>query len=39
VTAGKSDLYGVIQGIVYEIHDDRLIVLIVRVADRKDVYR
>ena len=25
--------------IVYEIHDDRLIVLIVRVADRKDVYR
>jgi mRNA interferase RelE/StbE len=25
--------------IVYEIHDDRLVVLIVRVADRKDVYR
>ena len=25
--------------IVYEIHDDRLIVLVVRVADRKGVYR
>ena len=26
-------------GVVYEIHDDRLIVLVVRVAHRKDVYR
>ena len=25
--------------IVYEIHDDRLIVLVIRVAHRKDVYR
>jgi mRNA interferase RelE/StbE len=25
--------------IVYEIHDDRLVVLILRVADRKDIYR
>ena len=25
--------------IVYEIHDDRLIVLILRVGDRKDIYR
>jgi mRNA interferase RelE/StbE len=25
--------------VVYEIHDGRLIVLIVRVADRKDIYR
>jgi mRNA interferase RelE/StbE len=25
--------------IVYEIHDDRLIVLVVRVGDRKDIYR
>jgi mRNA interferase RelE/StbE len=25
--------------VVYEIHDDRLIVLVLRVAHRKDVYR
>ena len=25
--------------VVYEIHDDRLMVLVLRVADRKDVYR
>lgn len=25
--------------IVYQIHDDRLIVLVVRVADRKDIYK
>jgi mRNA interferase RelE/StbE len=25
--------------IVYEIHDDRLIVLVVRIGDRKDIYR
>ena len=25
--------------LVYEIHDDRLIVLVLRVANRKDVYR
>ena len=25
--------------IVYEIHDDRLVVLVLRVAHRKDVYR
>jgi len=25
--------------VVYEIHDDRLVVIVVRVAHRKDVYR
>ena len=25
--------------VVYEIHDDRLVVLVIRVAHRKDVYR
>jgi mRNA interferase RelE/StbE len=25
--------------VVYEIHDDRLVVLVLRVANRKDVYR
>jgi plasmid stabilization system protein ParE len=25
--------------VVYEVHDDRLIVLVLRVAHRKDVYR
>jgi len=25
--------------VVYEIHDDRLAVLVVRVGDRKDIYR
>ena len=25
--------------VVYEIHDDRLIVLVLRVAHRKDIYR
>jgi mRNA interferase RelE/StbE len=25
--------------IVYEIHDDRLVVLVIRIGDRKDIYR
>jgi mRNA interferase RelE/StbE len=40
--AGDDNLWRVRIGdyrVVYEIHDRKLIVLIVRVADRKDVYR
>jgi mRNA interferase RelE/StbE len=40
--AGKSDRYRVRLGrcrIVYSIADDELLVLVVRVAHRKDVYR
>ena len=40
--AGADDLYRVRVGdyrIVYAIQDDRLIVLVVRVGNRKDVYR
>jgi mRNA interferase RelE/StbE len=40
--AGADNLYRVRVGdfrIVYEIHDKRLIVLVLRIADRKDVYR
>jgi mRNA interferase RelE/StbE len=40
--AGADNLYRVRVGdfrIVYEIHDRRLLVLVVRIADRKDVYR
>jgi len=40
--AGPSDRYRVRVGryrIVYSIADDELLVLVVRVADRKDVYR
>lgn len=40
--SGHSDLYRVRQGryrIIYEIEDDQLVVLVIRVADRKDVYR
>jgi mRNA interferase RelE/StbE len=39
---GDENLWRVRVGsyrLVYEIHDDRLIVLIVRIADRKEVYR
>ena len=38
-----ADLYKVRAGrdyrIVFEIHDDRLIVVVVKVGDRKDVYK
>jgi mRNA interferase RelE/StbE len=40
--AGQSDRYRIRIGryrVVYSIADDELIVLVVRVADRKDVYR
>lgn len=40
--AGHSDLYRVREGdyrIVYVVEDEKLIVLVVRVAHRKDVYR
>jgi mRNA interferase RelE/StbE len=40
--AGKSDRYRVRVGryrVVYSIADDELLVLVVRVAHRKDVYR
>ena len=38
--AGPDDLYRVGDyRIVYAIHEDRLIVLVVRIAHRKDVYR
>jgi mRNA interferase RelE/StbE len=41
-SAGQSDRYSVRVGryrIVYSIADDELLVLVVRVAGRKDVYR
>lgn len=40
--SGSSEKYRVRQGdfrIVYEIEDDVLIVIVVRIADRKEVYR
>lgn len=40
--AGQSDRYRIRVGryrVVYSIADDELVVLVVRVADRKDVYR
>lgn len=40
--SGTSEKYRVRQGdfrIVYEIQDDLLIVTVIRIADRKDVYR
>ena len=40
--AGRSDRYRIRIGrfrVVYSIADDDLVVLVVRVADRKDVYR
>jgi mRNA interferase RelE/StbE len=40
--AGQSDRYRIRIGryrVVYSIADDELIVLVVRVADRRDVYR
>ena len=40
--AGADNLWRVRIGdyrVVYEIHDNRLVVLVVRVAHRKDVYR
>jgi len=39
---GADDLYRVRVGdyrVVYQIHDDRLVVLVVRVGHRKDIYR
>ena len=40
--AGDENLWRIRIGdyrVVYEIHDDRLVVLVLRVAHRKDVYR
>lgn len=40
--AGAENLWRLRIGnyrVIYEIHDDRLIVLVLRVAHRKDVYR
>ncbi len=40
--SGKEDLYRVRQGryrIVYTIEDDQLVVIVIRIADRKEVYR
>lgn len=40
--AGDDNLWRIRVGdyrVVYEIHDDRLLVLVIRVAHRKDVYR
>jgi mRNA interferase RelE/StbE len=40
--AGGENLWRIRIGdyrVVYEIHDDRLIVLVLRVAHRRDVYR
>jgi len=40
--AGDENLWRIRVGnyrIVYEIHDDQLIILVLRVAHRKDVYR
>ena len=40
--SGTSEKYRIRQGnfrIVYEIHDDQLVVNIIRIGDRKDVYR
>ncbi len=40
--AGDDNLWRIRIGnyrVVYEIHDDRLLVLVLRVAHRKDVYR
>ena len=40
--AGDENLWRIRIGdyrVVYEIHDDRLIVLVLRMAHRKDVYR
>jgi mRNA interferase RelE/StbE len=40
--SGEENLYRVRKGdyrIVYQVQDDRLIVLVVRVGDRKDIYK
>ena len=40
--AGAEGLWRIRVGnyrVVYEIHDDRLVILVLRVAHRKDVYR
>ncbi len=40
--SGEENLYRVRTGdyrIVYQVEDDRLVVVVVRVGDRKDVYR
>ena len=39
---GDGNLWRICVGpyrVVYEIHDDKLIVLVVRIGDRKDIYR
>lgn len=40
--AGAENVWRIRLGdyrVVYEIHDDRLVILVLRVADRKDAYR
>jgi mRNA interferase RelE/StbE len=40
--SGNNDLHKVRCGnyrIIYEIHDDRLVILVVKIGHRKDVYR
>ena len=40
--AGEDHLYRIREGdyrIIYTIHDDELIVLVVKIGDRKEVYR
>jgi mRNA interferase RelE/StbE len=40
--SGHEELYRIRQGryrIVYTIEDDRLVVIVIRVADRKEIYR
>ena len=40
--SGQAQLYRVRQGryrIVYAIEDDRLMIIVIRIADRKEVYR
>jgi mRNA interferase RelE/StbE len=40
--SGEEELYRVRQGpyrVVYSIEDDRLVVIVIRVADRKEVHR
>jgi len=42
VRLSESECYRIRQGdyrIVYEIHDSRLVVIVVRVGNRRDVYR
>lgn len=40
--AGQEELWRIRVGtyrVIYEIHDDRLVILVLRVAHRKDAYR